>query len=354
MRWGRLGGIALRFGLMAAWTGIFLSRAAAQPTTQRPASIVIFPKVIADGSRDTVIQLTNTSNNVRSALCLYLDGSLSNPSLPQSPSNAPLCAQTNFDLTLAAQQPTYWVASKGRAVDPAAPAGIAPGLIPPVGGNFVGALFCLEVDPSGAPISGNSLIGAAALQDVASGDVAQYSAIGLRGFGTNDGDGILCLGGSVTATCPMGAEYDACPAAWSLDHLADGAQDSIVGTGSTVRTELTVVPCAQDFYLASPTSVTVAMQTRNEFEVRSSGAFTFDCWTNRSATPAVGVLGTTYALTSLSSPSGVAMVAQEFHVDNVNALSTSVATNLHVGSAPPGPLGSDQITLPPGFGSPAP
>jgi hypothetical protein len=358
---GGVRGIALLFGLMAACAGMSPHRAAAQATTQRPASIIIFPKVIADGTRDTILQLTNTTNNFRSALCLYLDGSLTFPSLPPSPSNPPQCAQTNFDLSLGPQQPTYWVASTGRAVDAADPAGIDPGLIPPVMSGFEGALFCVELDSSGAPISGNSLIGTATVQNTASGDVAQYNAIGLRGFDTNDGDGTLCLGGSVTASCPFGAEYDGCPEEWSLDHLADDAQDSIVGAGSSVRTELTAVPCAQDFNLANPTSVSVSIQIRNEFEQPFSASTTVDCWINTElgqigptgTNPfTFGTLGTTYALTSfllVPGQSGVAMVAQELHVDAENALSTSAATNVHVGSTPPAALRSDQMTLPPRF-----
>lgn len=362
MRRGWVRDVALLCGLMAGCAAMLPGRVAAQATAQRPASIVIFPKVIADGTRDTVIQLTNATNNFRSALCLYLDGSLTFPNLPQSPSNPPRCAQTNFDLSLLPQQPTSWVASKGRAVDAADPAGTDPGLIPPVMSGFEGALFCVELDSSGAPVSGNSLIGTATLQNTASGDVAQYSAIGLRGLATNDGDATLCLGDSVTPTCPLGAEYDGCPEEWSLDHLAEGAQDSVAGAGSAVHTELTVVPCAQDFNLANPTSVSLSVQVRNEFEQPFSASTTVDCWMNDelgqigSGGPnppfAFSTLGTTYALTSfLLNPgqSGVAMVAQEFHVDAVNALSTSAATNVHVGSTPPAAPRSDQMTLPPRF-----
>lgn len=40
------------------------TRPAANPPDDRSGSIVIFPKVIADGTRDTVIQITNTSKSL--------------------------------------------------------------------------------------------------------------------------------------------------------------------------------------------------------------------------------------------------------------------------------------------------
>jgi hypothetical protein len=314
--------LGLLLGLIVSVAGIAPHRAAAQATTQRAASIVIFPKVVVDASRDTVIQITNTSPFLGApVLCLYLDGELASPGLPPSPANPPRCAETNFDLPLMPRQPTHWVASQGRAVDASdTVAGLDPGLIPPVANGFEGALFCIEVDALGAPISGNHLIGTATLQDRTNGDVAQYNAIGLRGLDTNDGDGTLCLGGGVTTACPNGAEYDACPTDWNLDHFADAAEDSVVGTGSSVTTNLTVVPCSQDFLLANPTPVTLQMMIYNEFEQPFSASKQVPCWMDSrlgllGAAFNFGFLGTTYAQTKLHPvlQGGVAMVAQEFH-----------------------------------------
>ena len=53
-------GKVLSFALCAAvWGGV----AQADVTVEEGVSILIFPKVIADGTRDTVIQITNISND---------------------------------------------------------------------------------------------------------------------------------------------------------------------------------------------------------------------------------------------------------------------------------------------------
>ena len=70
-------GLAALVGLGLAFTA---RPAAARVTTEQSASILVFPKVIADGTRDTIIQITNTSNNMRHAHCFYVNGALTNPS----------------------------------------------------------------------------------------------------------------------------------------------------------------------------------------------------------------------------------------------------------------------------------
>src|SRR4030095_11966578 len=47
--------------------------ATAATTTEQSASILIFPKVIVDGSRDTVIQISNTNNSMVHAACFYVN-----------------------------------------------------------------------------------------------------------------------------------------------------------------------------------------------------------------------------------------------------------------------------------------
>ena len=46
---------------------------AADTTTEQSSSILIFPKVVFDGSRDTVIQISNTSNSMVHAHCFYVN-----------------------------------------------------------------------------------------------------------------------------------------------------------------------------------------------------------------------------------------------------------------------------------------
>src|SRR5512134_35200 len=50
------------------------SRAGADLTSDRPGSVTIWPKVIADGTRDTLITLTNTRNEEAYAHCEYVQG----------------------------------------------------------------------------------------------------------------------------------------------------------------------------------------------------------------------------------------------------------------------------------------
>jgi hypothetical protein len=48
--------------------------ARADVTTERPGSILIFPKVVADGTRNTLIQVTNTGPIADQARCFYING----------------------------------------------------------------------------------------------------------------------------------------------------------------------------------------------------------------------------------------------------------------------------------------
>lgn len=304
-------GLAALVGL-----GVTAKPAAARVTTEQSASILVFPKVIADGTRDTIIQITNTSNNMRHAHCFYVNGALTDPALPPGPLNPPLWTEIDFDIWLTKQQPTHWVVSSGRldnsldkpckrsvagsmpvVCDPATSgtsnadccdAGFDPGRVPPVVPDFTGELKCIEVDASGFPVPGNALKGEATLEDIATGDVSKYNAIGLKGFDTNNMDGVLCLGGGVTADCPSGAEYEACPQTWLLDHPAVGAPDPVVeqqqfcttaGSCSTsVATNLTVVPCTEDFENQAPLPVTLQFAITNEYEQTFSASTTFTCW----------------------------------------------------------------------------
>jgi hypothetical protein len=166
-----------RVGLMAAaLVGLVVGGGAqAQVTTERSASILVWPKVIADGTRDTIIQITNTSNSMVHAHCFYVNGASTFPEFPPDPiRNPPRWTEIDFDIMLTKQQPTHWVVSTGRLFDPEAEscstdedffacndAGLNIGRVPPVDEFFTGELKCIEVDMSGAPVSGNRLHGRA-------------------------------------------------------------------------------------------------------------------------------------------------------------------------------------------------
>jgi hypothetical protein len=276
---------------------------AARTTTELPSSILIFPKVIADGTRDTFIQISNTANSVVHVHCLYVnaypiclgigdcqEGTCTGACVPQ-------WQEIDFNLWLTKQQPTHWGVSFGRQDGVGAPdcrrdirtgqreydcydAGLTPGRIPPVPSPFEGELRCIEVDQSGAPISGNHLKGEATIIS-RDGDASKYNAVGILGEPfTNNSDNTLCLGGEPSAECPTGAEYEGCPDRFWIPHFAAGADNPIFGPTSTVRTEFTVVPCRANFELSAldPTRVTLQFLVWNEFESRVSTAAEVECW----------------------------------------------------------------------------
>jgi hypothetical protein len=377
---------------------MFAKPAMSGVTTEQSASILVFPKVIADGTRDTVIQITNTTNVMRHAHCFYVNGAPVEASLPPGPFNQPQCTEIDFDLWLTKQQPTHWVVSRGRQIFPSdqdcrkvpcdpetsggpratsdiAPAiaaadccdaGFDPARVPPVAPDFTGELKCVEVDSSGGPISGNSLKGEATIEDVASGDVSKYNAIGIKGNNNNNGDGTLCLGGSLAPgdpdACPLGAEYDACPFSWYLDHAAVGASDSVAedkGVASLVNTNLTLVPCTENFETQVPTSVTVVFAVTNEFEQTLSASTTVTCWASwdLGAKNGNGVsdifnartLGGSLAQTRMRSagatPRGVLTVIEETHLADLGAgLTARSAQNGHTSFQDQ--AGLEKITIP--------
>ncbi len=403
-----------RVGLMAAaLVGLALSGAQAQVTTERSSSILVFPKVIADGTRDTVIQITNTSNSMVHAHCFYVNGALTFPEFPPGAQNPPLWIETDFDIWLTKQQPTHWVVSKGRLVNAADQpcsntasmnfgqsgglfpsggyygcndAGLDPGRVPPVVDYFTGELKCIEVDPSGAPLSGNHLKGEATtttfnvcnpgspltpldnrcvLQtidapctsdsdcDSSVVDVAKYNAIGVLGNENNDGDNVLCLGGEPDEDCPNGAEYDACPQFWIANHFAEGAPNPT--TNGSVNTTWTIVPCTQNFETQAPETVTININTWNEFETAFSSSVPVTCWGELSlsdvnpVTFSYAALGTSFAQsrlrTSASTPSGFMMVQSEaYSTDDDDGYIATADVNLHVEGER---TGQDLITIPP-------
>lgn len=360
-RWGAAMALVLVIGVGAVFADV---------TTERGSSILIFPKVIYDsqgligGKVDTLIQISNTSNSMVFAHCFYVNGAPADPTQPPSPFNLPPCQEIDFDIALTKQQPTHWVLSEGRRFDPGAKVcsktyhdcfdvGFDPGSgansgIPPSDDPFVGELKCIEVDSAGAPINGNHLKGEATIVNLppAIGDASKYNAIGVLGLNTdlnsNNSDNVLCLGGGVTSTCPTGAEYNACPGTVILNHFAENATDPVVeslGNGpSQVTTELTIVPCSEDFENQASASVTVQFKLTNEFEEQLSASTTVTCWGNFKLDDAGQVfdlrfLGTQFVQTRLSSPTeqaGFVAVSEEFHQQGTTSpVISRAAFNLH-------------------------
>lgn len=315
-------GVAVALGVMA-------STAHAAVTTERGASILAFPKVLANSEDgDTIIQITNISNNMVHAHCFYVNAAPDFFGRPQ-------WQVTDFTIWLTKQQPTHWVVSTGRFVNPTdtcsssggryipsadcSNAGIDPGAIPPVPPDFEGELKCVEVDVAGNPIGGNHLKGEATLIS-ADNDVSKYNALGILGTDLAGETGNeLLLNQPLDAEEPVG-QYNSCPNVLLLNHLAEGVTDPVLyanlrggvcsapantpcvtdadceGTClnapqildganqidlvSATLTDLTLIPCTEDFENAQPASVTVQFAIYNEFEQALSASITVDCWKN--------------------------------------------------------------------------
>ncbi len=360
---GRLSGMTWRWGgLVSLLLVVSFGQAGADVTTERGGSILIFPKVLFDstglqtrGPVDTVIQISNTSNSMVFAHCFYVNAAPRDPTNPPGVFNPPQWQEVDFDIWLTKQQPTHWVVGNGRREDPQDPqctrtlrdcsgAGFDPGNVPPVPDPFVGELKCIEVDETGLPVNGNHLKGEATLVSP-NGDASKYNALGVLGLNTptnfNNSDMTLCLGGGTRPGCPGGAEYDACPQTVILDQFAEHAAEPVseeLGNGpSEVTTELTLVPCTEDFENQVPASVTVQFLVINEFEELFSTSTTITCWGNLTLDNVsrifdVSFLGSRFAQTRMSPATGdqpgFVGVAEEFHVQSKTKVGRA-ALNLH-------------------------
>jgi hypothetical protein len=354
------------------------------------------------------------------AHCFYVNGALTFPfgldGIPNTgdevPSqlNPPLWTEIDFDIWLTKQQPTHWLVSEGRLVDPTDEpcansvvmtaadgnktalscngAGLDPGRVPPVVEYFTGELKCVEVDASGAPLSGNHLKGEATLVTLnvcdpgtnsctltpgqtcttsatcisSVFDVAKYNAVGILGNEFNNGDNKLCLGGEPDdADCPTGGEYNACPQFWILNNIGEGADDPVAAsmgsTDSSVTSNLTIVPCTQDFESQNPKSVTLFIQAWDEYELALSAFAQVTCWGDLNLSDIdpftfAAANGSTFKQVRIRPTDltqyGVLMVGEEFHAVNDLGSSSaqrvsSAAMNLHIeGSRPV----HDIITIP--------
>lgn len=275
------------------------------PASDVPAGYLVFPKIVVDVTaspaavqKDTFIQLTNTSKvGTRVVECFYID--------PVT------CGElVNFWIELTPGQPTGWSAREGAL-------GIPPRGIPPRGDQFTGELKCVEVDgiSTSVPVTVNDLKGEASIYTVSAGnpgsvDVRSYNAVGLQAIapvstaavptsigkkcvlGAHPGvpcsDDTPCLPGGTCGTtmclgattgspeCPT-ANYVSCPNTLILNNFFDGALDPV--SGKTITTDLTLVPCSEDFGVADPQPITrIQFLVFNEFEQRTSTATQVQCF----------------------------------------------------------------------------
>ena len=310
-------------------SGIQVARADIQ--SDRPAAIVVYPRIEVDSGEtesgeavNTEIRLTNTNLTAPTlAHCFYLnanshcsggpnDGAIctSDPSICSGLSFCvPGWQEVDFNILLTPGQPIQWDARDGLAdEDLPLPTGVCinhpvsacgtdsdctlfPGLakctpsnggtrIPPVPEDpFIGELKCIEVDANGVPVAQNDLKGEALLEEIETPpsapdfDVASYNAIGIQstGAGPSGDPNVLTLGGP-------NPEYNGCPNYLILNHFFYDADDPVPGTDAFIETTLTLVPCSEDFLRQIPGVAVVQYLVFNEFEQRFSTSKAVKCF----------------------------------------------------------------------------
>lgn len=310
-------------GVMLAAMALGATQAAADTTSDRPGSVVIWPKVVADGTRDTLITLTNTRNETAYAHCEYTNAIgicsisqqhctlpsesavLSAPACPGGAADVCVlglnpefpCATLDFDVILTRQQPTIWRVSTGRIYNPALPADgscdLIPGVpprqecpgfflvgqvVPPVQ-PFYGNLRCIQVAADGTPMPSNGLKGEAIIETLGSTQISEYNSINILGTVDPDPADYLELNGTATG-------YNACPESVEFTNYSPGANDAVAASidpaacavsGCPVTTEITVIPCRYDFENEIPTRFQLDIVYHNEFEQRLSVERPFTC-----------------------------------------------------------------------------
>jgi hypothetical protein len=294
------------FASALAFAVVGATVANAQPDHDDPTGLVIYPKIVVDtaNSIDTRLHLSNTSSDQQMVHCFYVNANshcTNNGAVCDSFADCedegifgtcvPGWIETNFDIFFTSQQPIGWVASEGLAGSdlPCRATFLTPNpcfgdgsnngtRIPPIAEDpFIGELKCIQSDPftrlpfgcSGDDCR-NDFTGHAAITSGNTTDVATYKAVGLEAV-SNNADETLVIGGSTAE-----AEYKPCADVLVMDFVYDGAIDPISGTYQA-SSELTLVPCTQDFRGQSTPPVTAQFLVYNEFEQRLSTSRRVEC-----------------------------------------------------------------------------
>ncbi len=388
--------------------------ARADVASDKPAALVVYPKIVVttgpgSDAQDTTIRLTNTNTaapiNVH---CFYVDANshcTNDGSICQDSSTCPiggLCVpgwlETDFDIVLTPGQPIEWEASEGLSANEDTgelgleslplPFGVCTGnqffrcgtdadcnpipggictpsnagtRIPPVSEDpFVGELKCLATDANGTPIARNELKGEAEIEtstgdDAEDGhfDVASYNGIGIQATAPT---GTLITDSPLTLGPGSSGDFNGCPNVLILNHFFDDASDPIQDA-FTITTDLTLVPCTEDFLRQVGGTAVVQYLVYNEFEQRFSTSNTVNCFREQQLcnidTPQcqhsifnVAVSGTLTGQTRMSPiGSGLLGVAIEHHGTSVEESQDdhTAAFNLHFAGSRDN---ADTLTLP--------
>jgi len=300
------------------------TRVRADIASDKPAAVVVYPKVQVSGANgvDTTIRLANTNTtNPINVHCYYVNASSycvggTNPgeNCTLSPTVCqgggvclPSWQETDFRIVLTAGQPIEWVASEGLSDnDLPLPRGVCvrnptrqcgsdadcnpfPGgtctqsnagtRIPPVPDDpFIGELRCIAIDAQGNPIPRNDLKGEGQVVTVPSDgvavvDIAGYNAIGIQATGQSDG-----VANQLVLGPGRSGEYNGCPNYLIVNHFFDGAANPVPGTNATINTNLVLVPCSTDYLRQIPGLAVAQYLVFNEFEQRFSTSRAVRCY----------------------------------------------------------------------------
>src|SRR5262245_1717975 len=153
---------------------VFAPMAQAATYSDTGAAVLVWPKIVVDTSRDTVIELTNQSAQARAAHCFYVNANTRCTNTGEVCTSSRECVvdgifgacvpgwiEINFDVFLTPNQPVAWSAADGFPsadnklpcpggfLDKCPPADTNGGThVPPVGESpFIGELKCIESDP---------------------------------------------------------------------------------------------------------------------------------------------------------------------------------------------------------------
>jgi len=325
VKMARLGSAVLLLGLgLGVCLLAEVPSARALTTSDRPAAILVWPKIVVDASTDTLIQISNTSRTDRKqAHCFLINANshcadtgavcssaLDCPSGAGFASCVPSCSETDFDIFLTADQPLAWMASGGlsgadlpitvngfcdypptRVCTHDSECGskcitlqnnLGTGIPPVPEIPFVGELKCIEFVPGNPPVpdASNTLLGEATIESMTGPDnlvpdLQEYNAVGIQACAAADHP----CGASATSAPTLpdlrlgGAtstqEYQGCPTTLILNHLFDVAPSLI--------TDLTLVPCGDDLLRQNPGTATAQFLVFNEFEQRFSTSTSVHC-----------------------------------------------------------------------------
>ncbi len=256
---------------------------------------------VGEFAKDTVVQLTNTSDEAVEVNCYYVNA---NRHCGGPPGSGPVCRtdsecapgvrclpgwqSSDFNFTLTPRQPLGWTASNGL---PELPCFNGPcpetqnGVIPPVTEEpFIGELRCIRVE-SDVPVAENDLKGEATIVEAGpfgTNDevlAAAYNAVSFQGITDGEGGDALCLGGA-PGSADCAATYTPCAANLALQHFFEGATTP----EGVVSTVLTLSPCSTRLeagdLIAPENRVVALMLVYNEFEQRFSTGAVVDCLEN--------------------------------------------------------------------------